>query len=154
MKVSWLVIAVAALSVIAADAAVAKPRKAKHVRPACIDRPYEFSWNFLLPGNRAPQPNGCSPAVYQYGRYIGQDRPIVLTLNPERQVARVAMRVIERVNETFHGPGSGLSGRDVATSHSKYCVELTVPGAYRLVTDAELEQLMLDRQGELVGRGA
>src|SRR5262245_1755871 len=73
-----------------------------------------------------------SGVIWGGGKYIGLDRPIVLTLNPERQVARVAMRVIERVNETFHGPGSGLSGRDVATSHSKYCVELTVPGAYRL----------------------
>jgi hypothetical protein len=73
-----------------------------------------------------------SGIIWGGGRYTGLDRPIVLTLNAERQVARVAMRVIERVNETFHGPGSGLSGRDVATSHSKYCVELTVPGAYRL----------------------
>jgi hypothetical protein len=73
-----------------------------------------------------------SGIIWGGGRYIGLDRPILLSLNPERQVARVAMFVIQRVNETFHGPGSGLSGRDVANAHSKYCVELTVPGAYRL----------------------
>lgn len=87
----------------------------------------------LKPDNAGDEPISMkSGVVWGGGKYIGLDRPIVLTLNPERQVARVAMRVIERVNETFHGPGSGLSGRDVATSHSKYCVELTVPGAYRL----------------------
>lgn len=74
MKVRWLVVAVAALGVIAADAAAAKPRKAKPLpRPVCVDRPYQFSWDFLLPGNHAPQPNGCAPPVYQYDRYIGQD---------------------------------------------------------------------------------
>ncbi|AXK83392.1 hypothetical protein DW352_24435 [Pseudolabrys taiwanensis] len=75
MKVRWLIVAVAALGVVAANAAVAKPRKAKTPprAAACVDGPYQFSWDFLLPGNHGPQPNGCAPPVYQYGRYIGQD---------------------------------------------------------------------------------
>jgi hypothetical protein len=72
MKVRWLVIAAAAVSVLAADAAWAKPRKAKHVRPACIDRPTTFSIEGLL-FNPRPQPNGCAPPVYTYGSYVGQD---------------------------------------------------------------------------------
>jgi len=87
----------------------------------------------LKPEGASEEPASLkSGIIWGGGKYIGLDRPIILTLNPERQVARVAMRVIERVNETFHGPGSGLSGRDVATTHSKFCVELSVPGAYRL----------------------
>lgn len=40
----------------------------------CVDnKPYQFSWSFLLPGHPAPQPNGCAPPVYSYGKYIGQD---------------------------------------------------------------------------------
>lgn len=71
MKIGRIMIAVAALgAVVAADPAFAR---AKHkAKPQCVDRPYEFSWRFLLPGP-APQPNGCAPAVYQYGKYIGQD---------------------------------------------------------------------------------
>lgn len=81
MSVRRLVVAVAAtvtaLGIIAADTAMAQSRKGKQklvpAPPSCVDRPKPFSWNFLLPGNNAPQPNGCSPAVYDYGRYVGQD---------------------------------------------------------------------------------
>jgi hypothetical protein len=38
----------------------------------CDDRPYEFSWIGVLT-NPPPGPNGCAPAVYQHGRYVGQD---------------------------------------------------------------------------------
>lgn len=72
MKVRWLVIAIAAVSVIAADAAVAKPRKAKLAKPVCIDRPSTFSLEGLL-FNPRPQPNNCAPPVYTYGNYVGQD---------------------------------------------------------------------------------
>jgi hypothetical protein len=75
MKFSWIVVAVAAviaaIGVTAADPAQARA-KHKAVRH-CVDRPYQFSWSFLLPGSAAPQPNGCAPPVYQYGRFIGQD---------------------------------------------------------------------------------
>jgi hypothetical protein len=59
-----------ALVAMAADPASARTKSKP--RP-CVDRPQEFSWNILLPGQREPQPNGCAPAVYNYGRYIGQD---------------------------------------------------------------------------------
>lgn len=76
MKFSWIVIAVAVLCVpvlgiVGADPALAR---IKHkAQRQCVDRPYQFSWDFLLSGARAPAPNGCSPAVYEYGRFIGQD---------------------------------------------------------------------------------
>jgi hypothetical protein len=56
-------------SVVLAPPALAR----KKARPHCVDRPYQFSWNFLLPGQPAPQPNGCAPPVYNYGEFIGQD---------------------------------------------------------------------------------
>ena len=63
MKIGWIVIAVAALvAVVAADPAFAR---AKHKAKAhCVDRPYQFSWSFLFPGQPEPRPNGCSPPVY------------------------------------------------------------------------------------------
>jgi hypothetical protein len=71
MKVFWLVIAIAALAVTAADSASAR---AKHQRkpPPCADRPYQFSWLGFLT-NPGPAPNGCAPPVYAFGKYIGQD---------------------------------------------------------------------------------
>jgi hypothetical protein len=74
MKFGWIVVVaafIAALGVIAADPALAraKHKTARH----CVDRAHEFSWDFVLPGAPGPQPNGCSPAVYEYGRYVGQD---------------------------------------------------------------------------------
>lgn len=74
MKFRWIVMAVAALvagfAVIAADPALAR---VKHkAQRHCIDRPHEFSWRGLFL-NPAPQPNGCAPAVYDLGKYVGQD---------------------------------------------------------------------------------
>jgi hypothetical protein len=75
MKFRWLVVACAALAyagvgIIAADPAQARVRyKAK---PHCVDRPYQFSLGRLLFG-QPPEPNGCAPPVYAYGRYVGQD---------------------------------------------------------------------------------
>ena len=71
MKFSWTIIAVAAFGVIAADPAFAR---AKHkAQRHCVDRPYEFSWGQLLSSRPEPQPNGCSPPVNAYGKFIGQD---------------------------------------------------------------------------------
>ena len=89
MKFSWIVVAgaalVVAIGVIAADPALAR---AKHkAAPRCVDRPYQFSWSFLLPGSPAPQPNGCAPPVYQYGRYIGQDPDRNIRLQLKRDPA-------------------------------------------------------------------
>jgi hypothetical protein len=69
MKFVRLAIAIVALSFGSADVAFAR---AKPARP-CADQRQQFSWGFLLPGQPAPQPNGCSPAVHQYNRLIGQD---------------------------------------------------------------------------------
>ncbi len=91
MKIRWLVIALAGLSVIAVDAASAKPRK---VTGKCVDRPYQFSFEHLIFGQR-PQPNGCAPAVAPYGEYVGQD--------PDLNIRAYMMR----------DPGSGYSGGQV-----------------------------------------
>ena len=62
---------IAAMAVAAAGPALARDKQ-KPV-PGCVDRPYQFSWRFLLPGQAEPQPNGCSPPVYAYGKFVGQD---------------------------------------------------------------------------------
>jgi hypothetical protein len=72
MKLGWLVVALAGLGLIAADPAMARPKKKVHAPPHCIDRPEQFSIGGLF-FNPKPQPNGCSPPVYQYGEYQGQD---------------------------------------------------------------------------------
>jgi hypothetical protein len=73
MNFKWIAIVAAALvagsAVIAAQPAQARAKQ-KAVR--CVDRPQTFSWSGIFL-NPPPQPNGCSPAVYQFGRYVGQD---------------------------------------------------------------------------------
>lgn len=70
MKLRWLVVACAGLGILAADPALARARhKAK---PQCAPQSVAFSWNKLIFGG-APQPNGCSPPVFEYGHFIGQD---------------------------------------------------------------------------------
>jgi hypothetical protein len=88
MQLRWLVIASAVIGVIATDPALARPRKAK---PVCVDRPYEFSIDRLFFGPK-PRPNYCSPPVYSYGRYVGQD--------PDRNIRAYMLR----------DPASGYSG--------------------------------------------
>ena len=74
MKIGWLVLASAAVALVATDPALARKRHHHRVPVArqCQDGPYAFSWGGLLT-NGAPQPNGCAPAVHQYGYYVGQD---------------------------------------------------------------------------------
>src|SRR5262249_11869990 len=62
---TWLAVTLAiALSI--GGQALARDKHKDQTR--CIaNKPYEFSWNFLLPGPPAPQPNGCAPPVYAYG---------------------------------------------------------------------------------------
>lgn len=71
MKFVWFVIAAALAAVIALDPALAAGKK--RVRSACVDRPVEFSWSFLWASKPEPRGNGCAPAVYSAGRYLGQD---------------------------------------------------------------------------------
>ncbi len=73
MKFTWFAIALAAVSAATTESASARAKHRPPHRAQCVDQPYQFSWGFLLPGQSAPQPNGCSPPVYQYNRYIGQD---------------------------------------------------------------------------------
>jgi hypothetical protein len=76
MKVRWLVLAIVAVGVIAAEPALAR---AKHrAKARCADQQVPFSWDglgryLLLPTDRAPKPNFCSPPVYNYGKFVGQD---------------------------------------------------------------------------------
>jgi len=72
MKTGWLAVAFAAAALVAADPALARPRKAPPPRPQCVDRPVEFSWLGILT-NEKPTANGCAPAVNEYGQYFGQD---------------------------------------------------------------------------------
>jgi hypothetical protein len=73
MKIGWLAVAFAAAAFIAADPALSAPRRKAPPRPPqCVDRQVEFSWLGVLT-NQRPLPNGCAPAVHEYGYYIGQD---------------------------------------------------------------------------------
>lgn len=75
MKYRWLILStlsIPAIAVVNVDPAFAREKHKN--QPRCVvNKPYEFSWGFLLPGHPAPQPNGCAPPVYVYGKYIGQD---------------------------------------------------------------------------------
>lgn len=71
MKASWLVIAAVVLVAVAVGPAAARSKQ-RAVQPQCVDRPYQFSLERMLRGP-GPQPNGCSPPVYQFNRFVGQD---------------------------------------------------------------------------------
>jgi hypothetical protein len=69
MAVAALVLA---LGMIAAEPAVARTKQ--KVARQCAAQPYRpYTFNDLIFGRPAPQPNGCAPAVYQSGKYVGQD---------------------------------------------------------------------------------
>ena len=76
MKYRWAVAAIAVMGLLAAEPALAR---SKHrATPACADRPAPsvmtgLARYLLLPTDQAPQPNGCAPPVYAYGKYVGQD---------------------------------------------------------------------------------
>jgi hypothetical protein len=70
MKLRWPLMALVGLAVVAADPGLAQSRS--KARPQCDARPMQFSWSGVW-FNTKPVPNGCSPPVYAYGEYIGQD---------------------------------------------------------------------------------
>jgi len=75
MNFRWLTLSIALLSVVIADPALAR---AKHkAKAACADQPVpainDLGRYLFVPTDRAPQPNGCAPPVYNYGKYVGQD---------------------------------------------------------------------------------
>ena len=55
------------------------PRQPKHhgkrhvAATPCVERPTRFDWDFLWSAGNVPRANGCAPAVYQNGKFIGQD---------------------------------------------------------------------------------
>lgn len=72
MRKRTLQLALCAALTVVLSAGAAEAR-VKHAKRNCVEQPHTFSWNFLFPGGPQPQANGCSPAVYRYGKYIGQD---------------------------------------------------------------------------------
>jgi hypothetical protein len=77
MTFKWIAIAAvgltAGLALVASDPALARAKHSRHkVARACVEQPQVFTFGGLF-FNRAPQPNGCAPAVYARGRYVGQD---------------------------------------------------------------------------------
>lgn len=79
--------------------------------------------------------DGDEAAKVKQGRIWGGgkveiDRPFWLALNSDQQFARVAMRVAERVNETFQGPYQ-TPGTMLAEAKTKEVVSLRVPPQYR-----------------------
>jgi len=76
MKFGLLAIALTAAAAAAAMAtatAATQHRGKAHAAARCVDRPQQFSWDFLWSIGNKPRATGCAPAVYQSGRYIGQD---------------------------------------------------------------------------------
>ncbi len=75
MTYRWPVAAIAVLGLLAAGPALARSKHA--ARTACADQPAPamngLASYLFVPTNRAPQPNGCAPPVYSYGKYVGQD---------------------------------------------------------------------------------
>jgi hypothetical protein len=57
-------------------------------------------------------------------------RPFYLVLNEQRQFARMAKVVADRINESFHGPETGTLG-ELAVAKTKAVVYLNVPVQYR-----------------------
>ena len=73
-------------------------------------------------------PSLRSGKVWSGGKILLQDRPFVLEVSPPS--VKAAVGIAERINETFHGPGS--TAAPIATAKNDTHVVLTVPGAYRL----------------------
>lgn len=86
----------------------------------------------VAPEGEDSDPSQKRGVVWGGGRFAGPDRPFILQINSEQQLARIAMRIAERINETFHGPSFSPGSGEIAVAKSKTYVTLTVPGAYRL----------------------
>ena len=66
------IIAALALVLVASPALAQKPRH--RAEPACADPRSQFNLvEMIFSTGPAPQANGCAPAVYNGGRFIGQD---------------------------------------------------------------------------------
>ena len=85
MTFKWAVTAVvltACLGIVAADPALARVKHHKTSRH-CVDRTSSGPTLYGFIFNPPPQPNGCAPAAFAGGHYLGQDpdRFIRLQLN-------------------------------------------------------------------------
>ena len=63
----------AVIAVNATDAAHARARHHQKAARHCVEQPRHDTGVFGFLFNPAPEPNGCAPPVYVYGRYQGQD---------------------------------------------------------------------------------
>jgi len=61
--------------------------------------------------------------VWKGGR-TKSDQPYYLILNPQNQLYRISITVADRINETFHGPGTP---EKIAVARSKETVVVTIP---------------------------
>lgn len=66
--------------------------------------------------------------VWGGGKVLIADRPFILELSPPS--VKVAVGIAERINETFHGPGS--TAAPIAVAKNDTHIVLNVPGPYRL----------------------
>jgi hypothetical protein len=75
MKFDWIrATLLAAIVLTIADPSLARVKHRHRVQTStsqCNPAPARF-W-FDLWSRPEPQPNGCAPAVYQYGKFVGQD---------------------------------------------------------------------------------
>ena len=70
MRVGWTVLMIALLGLVAANPALA--RHAHRTSRNCTQTSGDPTlYGFFF--NPAPRANGCAPAVYAYGHYVGQD---------------------------------------------------------------------------------
>ena len=73
----FAIVAVALTAGLVLGAADPELARSKHhhakAKPACEDRYVTFSWDFIWALRPDPQPNGCAPAAYDAGRFVGQD---------------------------------------------------------------------------------
>jgi len=73
MKIAWIVMAASvSVALVAADPALARPKHKATTVSQCHPTPVR-SWFSLFEFREEPRPNGCAPAVYQFGKFIGQD---------------------------------------------------------------------------------
>lgn len=77
-------------------------------------------------------PSSKSGVIWGGGKCLMPDRTFTLYLNADQQYARVAGRIAERINETFHAPGLSAGSGEFAHAVNNRSVTLNVPGAYRL----------------------
>src|SRR5262249_9756275 len=112
---------------------------AKHLNPnyAGVDRAFKGH-----PIARAEGPllvgfnGGDEAAKFRQARIWGGgkcrvDRPLQIALNADKQSARMAQLIAERINLTFHGSSRGPE-TDLAVAETKAVVFLRVPSHYKL----------------------